>query len=837
HTDPLGRTTHLTYDDNHRLTTLTRPDGSEVRAVRDALGRLTEFTGPDGTHRKQEFDDRGNRTAVTDPAGQTTRYAYDTGGRLTSVTDPLGAVTTFRCDRSGLPREVIDPLGGSTRYEHDAFGRATRVTDPLGAVTLLEWTADGQLARRTGPDGGTESWTYDGEGNRTSHTDAIGGTTRYEYTHFDLLAARTGPDGARYAFDHDADLRLTQVTDPQNLIWSYRYDPAGRLISETDFDRRTVSYTLDPAGQLTARTNALGETVAYTHDPLGRVTGKNASGDVTTYTYDPAGRLVHAVGPDSELLYQYDRRGRVKTEMADGRATTYAYDAVGRRIRRVTPSGRLTTYGYDGAGRLTHLTSDGRRTAFTHDAAGRELERVFGDDLTLSSSFDPAGRLSAQRLTISGRTVQSRAYTYRADGYLEAAHDQVSGTRRYELDPVGRVTAVHAHNWTERYAYDAAGNQTEASWPASHPGTEVIGRRAYAGTTLTRAGNVRYAYDVLGRVTRRRVPRLSGKQDTWQYEWDAESRLTAVTTPNGTRWRYLYDPLGRRTVKQRMAEGSSAVLEQIDFVWDGATLCEQTTRSEESPNVVTLTWDHRGLHPVAQSERITSAHAPQEEIDQRFFSIITDLVGTPTELIDERGGTAWRTRTTLWGSTAWNTTATAYSPLRFPGQYHDPESGLHYNVHRHYDPETARYITPDPLGLSPAPNPVAYVPNPHTWTDHLGLAPDYPHGDDVQSLYKAPQRGQGDFQEEHGYLRENFPGSPDDPYENGLVYFAKERQIAEKYAPHYGEGIIEVRIPRADYDSQFAGYERPYEGGPLTELEIPNTVVEDLNKYPRVRER
>ncbi|MEV5430217.1 RHS repeat-associated core domain-containing protein [Streptomyces sp. NPDC052701] len=40
-----------------------------------------------------------------------------------------------------------------------------------------------------------------------------------------------------------------------------------------------------------------------------------------------------------------------------------------------------------------------------------------------------------------------------------------------------------------------------------------------------------------------------------------------------------------------------------------------------------------------------------------------------------------------------------------------------------YDPETGRYTSPDPLGLAPAPNPVAYVHNPHTWTDPLGLSP------------------------------------------------------------------------------------------------------------------
>lgn len=71
----------------------------------------------------------------------------------------------------------------------------------------------------------------------------------------------------------------------------------------------------------------------------------------------------------------------------------------------------------------------------------------------------------------------------------------------------------------------------------------------------------------------------------------------------------------------------------------------------------------------------------------------------------------------------WNTTATTCTPLRFPGQYYDAETGLHYNYFRHYGPETGRYTTPDPLGLAPAPNPVTYVVNPAIWSDPLGLAP------------------------------------------------------------------------------------------------------------------
>lgn len=57
----------------------------------------------------------------------------------------------------------------------------------------------------------------------------------------------------------------------------------------------------------------------------------------------------------------------------------------------------------------------------------------------------------------------------------------------------------------------------------------------------------------------------------------------------------------------------------------------------------------------------------------------------------------------------------------------------HSNYFRHYDPETARYTTPDPLGLVPAPNATTYVRNPHSWTDHLGLAgdPEWANPEDI----------------------------------------------------------------------------------------------------------
>ncbi|MEU8888999.1 putative T7SS-secreted protein [Streptomyces sp. NPDC048442] len=728
-TDPLGRTTRFEYDsETGGVIRAVRPDGREATAEYNALGLPMRVTGPDRLTTRQEYDERGNRTTVTDPSGSSTRFSFDTAGRLRSVTDPLGNSSRVRTDAAGLPLEITNPLGAVTRYTRDAFGRPTTITDALGATTRLDWTVEGLLAGRISPDGSASTWSYDGEGNCTSHTDPMGAVSVFEYTHFDLMTARTGPDGVRYEFQHDKELRLTQVRNPQGLTWDYTYDAAGHLVTETDFDDRTLTYTHDAAGRLTTRTDALNQTVRYTRDDLGRILSKDAAGAVTTYAYDLFDQLAEAAGPDATVTLLRDRHGRLKSETVNGRTLTFSHDSLGRRTSRRTPSGAASTWTYDAAGRRDTLTTSGRTLTFEHDDAGRELARHIGETVTLTSAYDALGRLTDQHVTSTGRSVQRRAYNYRADGNLTGIDDQLSGPSTFTLDRVGRVTSVSAPSWSESYAYDAAGNQSSASWPTTHPGQESTGTRDYTGTTLTRAGTVRYEHDALGRTTLRQKPRLSRKPDTWHYTWDAENHLTAVTTPDGTRWRYHYDPLGRRTSKQRLARDNQTVLEQTDFTWDGTTLCEQTTTSPALPNPVTLTWDHQGLHPLTQTERITAADASQTEVDERFFSIVTDLIGTPRELVDELGNIAWRARSSLWGATTWPTDSTAYTPLRFPGQYFDPETGLHYNFHRYYDPETGRYTSPDPLGLPPAPNPVAYVTDPHTVCDPFGLSP-YANGD------------------------------------------------------------------------------------------------------------
>jgi len=69
-------------------------------------------------------------------------------------------------------------------------------------------------------------------------------------------------------------------------------------------------------------------------------------------------------------------------------------------------------------------------------------------------------------------------------------------------------------------------------------------------------------------------------------------------------------------------------------------------------------------------------------------------------------------------------TATITNNLRFPGQYYDAETGLHYNWHRYYWPEVGRYVKPDilPVVKTIETNPYTYVfNNPLLYGDRTGL--------------------------------------------------------------------------------------------------------------------
>ncbi|KAA3654442.1 MAG: hypothetical protein DWQ11_04530 [Proteobacteria bacterium] len=110
------------------------------------------------------------------------------------------------------------------------------------------------------------------------------------------------------------------------------------------------------------------------------------------------------------------------------------------------------------------------------------------------------------------------------------------------------------------------------------------------------------------------------------------------------------------------------------------------------------------------------------------YAIETDHLGTPRLLTDATRAPRWR-----WTSPPFGEVLPEDDPsglgavtfnLRFPGQYYDKETGLHYNWNRYYDPGTGRYVQSDPIGLAGGWNTYGYVGgNPLRYSDPMGLNP------------------------------------------------------------------------------------------------------------------
>lgn len=780
---PDGATTRYAYTEQGDIARIVRPDGHTIDIEYLFRHRPIRITNVDGTVEKREWDDNGNLTTVIDPFGARTEYTRHASGAVATVTKPGGAMTEIEVDRAGLPIRVTYVDGAETYIERDVFGRAYRVTNALNATTTYIWTPEGKPLHRTDANGHTESWTYDAEGNLLTHTNVAGGITSYTYGAFALPATRTDPSGAITSYTHDTERRLTAVTNPNGQTWHYHYDLAGHVTSQTDYNGATTTYTHDLAGRTTAVVPATGVIRRHAHDILGRVTAITTdSGDWISYTHDVAGRTLTATtglndSPIHTLQFAYTETGLLASQQLDEQpAMRFGYDNQGRRNTRTSPTGAETHWRYDYLGRPSTLTADGHDINFTYDPLGR-MTRWQIAELAIDHTHDPVGRLIRQDVTAHPprllnlgidstarqNTYQLRTdeYIWRPDGYITARLSHCAGVEplhdAYELDSLGRVATLNRNgDIAESYTYDCLNNITGSGRALLEPGTIAPDQaidpsathgnssREYSRNLLVRDGRYHYTYDESGRLICKSKTRPSRKSDAWHYRYNGFDQLIDVWTPDRQWWHYTYDAFGRRASKQRLTT-DGAVVERIDYSWDGAQLVEQTTSES------TTRWQYSPSSHVPLTQG-----SSRDEFDREFFAIVTDLAGMPVQLVDPDSAHSVANATfTIWGETEWR--GDTSTSLRYPGQIYDAETGLHYNFHRFYDPATGRFLTQDPLGLVPAANPNVYPHNPLTWIDPLGLSP-------VEGCKSAPDAGDADRRvvptDLHGFGNSTVPRPP-----------------------------------------------------------------------------
>ncbi|MEC9649438.1 RHS repeat-associated core domain-containing protein, partial [Escherichia marmotae] len=150
------------------------------------------------------------------------------------------------------------------------------------------------------------------------------------------------------------------------------------------------------------------------------------------------------------------------------------------------------------------------------------------------------------------------------------------------------------------------------------------------------------------------------------------------------------------------------------FVWEGFRLLQETT------------WQGKRTYLYDAEQPYTPVAAVTGRGESRkIWYYHTDVTGTVQEVSAADGTLVWVGYQAGFGENRGdisNSGAYFEQPLRLPGQYFDEETGLHYNLFRYYAPECGRFISQDPIGLRGGLNLYAYVKNPLTWIDPLGLA-------------------------------------------------------------------------------------------------------------------
>lgn len=132
-----------------------------------------------------------------------------------------------------------------------------------------------------------------------------------------------------------------------------------------------------------------------------------------------------------------------------------------------------------------------------------------------------------------------------------------------------------------------------------------------------------------------------------------------------------------------------------------------------------------GAMPLAQVSEVLAADGSVASTE--FVYLHADHLNTPRVATDATGKIVWSWNSDAFGVGSANEDvdgdgALVVVNLRFPGQYFDVESGLHYNYFRDYDPSTGRYVQSDPIGLGGGINTYGYVGgNPLTNYDPDGL--------------------------------------------------------------------------------------------------------------------
>ncbi|MGV6953158.1 RHS repeat-associated core domain-containing protein [Pseudomonas chlororaphis] len=779
HIHPDGSIDRYSYDERGNVLEHIRADDTVVHYAYDDQDQLIKISDAEGGLWQRDYDPQGNLVEAVDPLGNKTEYAYTPAGLPKAIKDANGAEKKLEYNDAGQLTQYTDCSGKASAWEYNNLGQMICFTDAAGQSTEYEYKA-GQLVSIKHPDKTEEHFTRDPEGRLLAHVDGLDRCTTWSYSAAGLIAERVDAAEQTLRYRWDRLGRLLALENENEQRAQFEYDPVGRLLQETGFDGRSKYYQYDPdTGRLASTTD--GERVTEVQfDPMNRLISRHAKlgseSQQETFAYDGNGNLVLACNDQSRLQWFHDPAGNLLREhqhyLGLEKPTVavwqHEYDALNQRVATQRPDGHRVSWLTYGSGHLLGMRLDDHDlVSYERDDLHREVARHQGNHLLQTQQWDPVGRLQEQLLGRSDdkRALFKREYKYDAAGQLTDINDTRRGPLAYQYDPVGRLLKATSRLGVETFAFDPAANLLdEKAQQVRRPLDQDPTRSKLLDNLLREYAGTHYEYDDRGNLIQRWH---NGSYS--RMRWDLFDRLVHFDDAR-LEVDYAYDALGRRLYKHSRAhfkhhpEAGSQwnhnehTRKQRElgcgftlYGWDGDNLAWESSPAQadgDHDRTVHYIYEPGTFVPVAQAMRHQSInlsgqpdysddyrltddplwnHTPKAQPIDVLSWYQCDHLGTPQELTDQRGEIVWSAQYKAWGAINEQRSTPAQqkgitNPIRFQGQYHDHETGLHYNRYRYYDPNVGRFISKDPISYAGGLNVFAYAPNPLGWIDPLGLA-------------------------------------------------------------------------------------------------------------------
>ncbi len=633
------------------------------------------------------FEPRSGDLLFERDAAGPTRISFDPKGHPTTIEEPGGRRSRLASDDAGRPTALTLPRGGTYRFAQDEQGRVTSVTNPDGTSQEVVYRHGRPVEIRRSQRAaiGVE---MDGSGQVTALRDGRGASLRFDYDASGLPSRIVDRAGGVTSYARDEDGRLLELRTPRGAVWRFETNEMGvRTIVRPDGSREQQLFSDTRRPLVTVLADGATTTAAFAED--GQPTSLDyADGTKVRLEWAEPGRPALADNGVHVARFEYDSAGRRTRDEVDGKAVAVTYDSGGTPTSLAMPSGESVTYTPGPDGRIDEMRDwSGNVYRISWSPSGDFAGIECPGGIRTNVVAGPAGRVaSLEYVTRKARRV--RTYSYDAND-LVAKIEEGSGTQlAYEYDADDRLVGVSAPSETVRYAWDADGNMTAGNGHTfGYDALDRLSSRDGVPCKSDAAGNV------LGWAAR-------GGQ--LEFAYNAQNQLSSVKLPDGSRAEYEYDAFGRRIVKRLRGQTTR-------FTWFGDQLVSEETEgaSRSRTDYLYLPGTPR---PIAMRR------------DGVVYFYEVDHLDTPIRMVDAGGNVVWQG--TPFGTEFRVTAAKVAQPLRFPGQYFDDETGLHYNVARYYDPASGRYIGSDPPFQYGDANPYRYARgNPVAFVDPSGRNP------------------------------------------------------------------------------------------------------------------